>query len=167
MPEQPIEALEARVGETHVVVEDLAVEAGKVEEFARAVGEDNPAFRDADAAATQGFDAIPAPPTFTRIGFFPRYHPDDETGAGVDLGFDERYIVHGEQEYEFERPARVGDVLTGEATLTDVYQREGSRGGEMTFAVVETEYRDQDGDLVLTERRTVIETGGAIEEDDA
>jgi len=37
----------------------------------------------------------------------------------------------------------------------------------MTFAVYETEFRDQDDDLVCTTRLTRIETGGAIDEEDA
>ena len=59
----------------------------------------------------------------------------------------------------------MGDVLSGEIELADVYQREGSRGGTMTFAEYRVRYWDEDGDLVVTERQTVIETGGAIEED--
>lgn len=163
MPTIPIEELEEKVGESAVTIEDFHIEAGKVEEFARAIKEDNPAFRDEEAAAEQGFDAIPAPLTFARVSTFPRYRVVE--GRGIDIGFRQEYAIHGEQEYEYERPVRVGDTLTGETTLTDVYQREGGRGGTMTIAELETEYRDQDGDLVLTERSTVLETGGAIDPD--
>ena len=162
MSVHPIEVLEEKVGEERLVVENLHVERGKVEEFARAIGEDNPAFRDVEAAAEQGFEEVPAPMTFTRIHMFPRYQPDTG-GDGFDLGFDEAYIVHGEQEYEFQRPLYVGETLTGTATLTDVYQREGSRGGTMTFAEIETAFRNEDDELVVLERKTIIETGGAIE----
>jgi acyl dehydratase len=161
MPTIPIEELKEKVGESTVTVEEFHVEKGKVEEFARAVKEDNPAFRDEAAAAEQGFDRIPAPLTFARVSAFPRYRATE--GRGIDIGFRQEYAIHGEQEYEYERPLQVGDVLTGETTLVDVYQREGGRGGTMTFAVLETEYRDQDGELVLTDRSTAIETAGAID----
>lgn len=161
MPEKPIEELKGLVGTSVVTVEDFAVEAGKVEEFARAVKDDNPAHCDAEAAAEQGFDRIPAPLTFERVSSFPRYRAVE--GRGIDLGFQREYTVHGEQAYELERPMQVGDVLTGTTTLTDVYQRDGSRGGTMTFAVLETEYTDQDGETVMTARATAIETGGAID----
>ena len=145
-------------------MEDLRIEKGKVEEFARAVRDDNPAHRDSDAATEQGFDEVPAPLTFTRTSYFPRYRPGD---IGVDLGFDlglrSEYLVHGEQEYEFKRPIEVGDVLTGTTTLTDIYQPEGRRGGTMTFAVYETEFRNQNDELVCTARLTRIETSGAID----
>lgn len=161
MPTIPLEELEAKVGTSVQTVEDFHIEAGKVEEFARAIKEDNPAFRDDSAAAEQGFESIPAPLTFTRVSTFPRYRAVE--GRGIDIGFREEYAIHGEQEYEYERPLQVGDVLTGETTLVDVYQREGGRGGTMTFAVLETEYRDQADELVVTERATAIETGGAID----
>jgi acyl dehydratase len=167
MPTKSIEELEEMVGETHKTVEDFAIEAGKVEEFARAIKDDNPAHRDETAAADQGFDAVPAPLTFVRTAYFPRYRPEEfDEIRPFDLGWRREYSVHGEQEYEFERPLCVGDVLTGEVELADIYQREGSRGGEMTFAEYELRYWDQDDELVLTERQTVIETGGAIDEDE-
>lgn len=151
------------IGTSVVSVEDFRVEAGKVEEFARAVKDDNPAHRDGDAAAEQGFDRVPAPITFERVSSFPRYSADD--GGGIDIGFAPEYSIHGEQAYEIERPLQVGDVLTGTTTLTEVYQRDGSRGGTMTFAVMETEYTDETGDVVMSASLTVIETAGAIEED--
>lgn len=163
MPEKSIEELEAMIGESAVTVEDFQIEAGKVEEFARAIFEDNPAFRDPEEAEEQGFDRVPAPLTYTRVSTFPRYRAVE--GRGIDIGFRREYAIHGEQAYEYERPVAVGDVLTGTTTLTDVYQREGSRGGTMTFAELETEYRDAEDELVVTERATVIETAGAIDPD--
>ena len=165
MPTKPLSELEDLVGESRHTVEGLRVEAGKVEEFARAVNDEDPIHREAAAADDRGFDAVLAPLTFTRTAYFPRYRPDGiDENLGFDLGLRKEYLVHGEQEYEFERPAEVGDVLDGTTTLTDVYQREGSRGGTMTFAVYETEFRDRDGELVCTTRLTRIETGGAIED---
>lgn len=161
MPERSLSELRGMVGTSHVTAENLAVEGGKIDEFARSLGDDDPVYRSAEAARERGFDGIPAPLTFTRIHRFPRYVPDElENYFGFDLGFDRRRSLHGEQEYEFERVLREGDVLTGVTTLLDVYQREGSRGGTMTFAVFETVYRDENDEDVLTERWTRIETGG-------
>lgn len=158
MPES-FEDLESAVGTRVTTVEGLAVEAGKVEEFARAVRDPNPAHRDPEVAERLGFPAVPAPMTFTRTSYFPRYRPDGVgTDFGMDLGLHWDRLVHGEQAYALERPAYVGDVLSGETTLADAYQRESSGGGTLTFVVYETEYRDADGDLVLTEELTRIET---------
>lgn len=157
-----IDDLQSRIGETEASVDEFRIEAGKVAEFARAIGDDNPAYRDEEAARAKGFEAIPAPPTFTRVAMFPHYRPPDGSRLGFELGFDVRREIHGEQEYEFERPLLVGDSLYAETTLTDAFQREGSRGGAMTFAILETEYRTAAGDLVVTERSTLIETEDAI-----
>lgn len=166
MPSKSMAELKEMVGETRVTVEDFHIEAGKVEEFARAVKDDNPAHRDEVAAANQGFDAIPAPLTFVRTSAFPRYRPEDVPRLGFDIGIDIKRELHGEQEYEFERPVYVGDTLTGISTLADVYQREGERGGMMTFFVIETEFRDENDDLVVTERMTIIETADQREDSD-
>ncbi|MFB6311060.1 MAG: MaoC family dehydratase N-terminal domain-containing protein [Salinirussus sp.] len=157
MPSKSMAELEELVGQSQQVVEDFEIEAGKVEEFARAIGDDNPAHRSSNAARSQGFERVPAPLTFTRVAYFPRYRPDGVDGIRpFDLGFDPERRLHGEQAYEFERPVRVGDVLSATVTLVDVYQREGS-GGTLSFAEFELEYFDANGELVLTERNSVIE----------
>lgn len=167
MPENPLSELQEQVGDSRRTVEGLRVEAGKVEEFARALRDDDTIHRSADAAAEHGFEGVPAPLTFTRTSAFPRYRPPGIEGTyGFDLGFREEYSVHGEQAYEFQRPLLVGTVLSGVTTLADVYEREGRRGGTMTFAIYETEFRDRDDDLVVTSRSTSIETGGAIDDAD-
>ncbi|QCS43976.1 MaoC family dehydratase N-terminal domain-containing protein [Natrinema versiforme] len=165
MPTKPLADLEAMVGDSRVTVEEFRIEPGKVEEFARAITAEDPVFRDEAAAAERGYDHVPAPLTYTQVGRFPRYTPADVDGKGFDLGFRPEYVLHGEQAYEYERPVAVGDVLEGTTTLADVFQREGGRAGTMTFAVLETEYRTRDGELVLTDRSTAIETEGAVDDE--
>lgn len=165
MPTRPLSELEALVGESRVTVEDFRIEAGKVEEFARAITDPNPVSRDEAAARAAGLERIPAPLTYARVSRFPRYRTTDDDTYGFDLGFRPEYVLHGEQAYAYERPLFVGDVLTGTTTLADVFQREGGRAGTMTFAVYETEYRDESGDLVLTDRATAIETDGAVDDE--
>lgn len=151
------------VGRSVRVIEEFEIQAGKVEEFARAVGDDNPAHRDGESAREQGFQGVPAPLTFTRVGFFPRYRPEGVSELRpFDLGFAAERQLHGEQEYEYERPLLVGDVLAGTITLTDVYQRDGT-GGTLTFAEFEIEYRDAEDELVLVERSSVIEAPSPAE----
>lgn len=165
MPTKPLSKIKTKIGKSKRTVENFEVEAGKVEEFARALRDENPIYRNREAARSAGYEDIPAPPTFTRVSYFPRYRPDGiDENLGFDLGLQSENVLHGEQEYEYARPLIVGDVLSGVTTLVDVFQSEGSRGGIMTFCVYETEYRDQDGELVVTERVTRIETGGDAEE---
>lgn len=168
MPRRSLESMREAIGTSVATVEDLYVEAGKVEEFARAVGDDNPVYRSETAAREQGLDGIPAPPTFTRVGYFPRYLPDDlHTRYGGDrpmthdvpfeLGFDDRKTLHAGQSYDFDRPVIVGDTLAGESTLTDLSQRTRDDGTLLTFCTVETAYRDSDDEPVVTETFTRVE----------
>ena len=152
-----LERLESMVGESVRTVEGFTVEAGKVEEFARAIGDADPLYRDPGVARERGFEAVPAPLSFVRTADFPRYR----TGDDVDLGFRHEHTLHGEQAYEYDRPLVVGDTLTGETAVVSAYEREGGRGGTMTFAEVETEYRAGD-ERVLVSRSTAIETGGTV-----
>ena len=165
MPDKPLDELTELIGNSKTTVVDMAIEAGKVAEFANAIQNPNPVYRDEEAARAQGHDAIPAPPTFLMTKQFPRYRPDGlPEGPPFDLGFELARVLHGEQEFEFDRPVYVGDVLTGVSTLADVYQRDGGKGGTMTFAVVETDYTDQDEAYVATDRMTIIEQGGGSDE---
>jgi hypothetical protein len=129
----------------------LRVEAGKIAEFAKAVKDDHPAYR-------QG-DTPPAPPTFLMtlahwLGSL------GETRQGIKLDY--RRLLHGEQEFEYVRPIRAGDVLTFRSRTKDVLQKEGKRGGTMTFVIGETEFRNGRGEVVAYLRNTAIETAEAV-----
>jgi hypothetical protein len=172
--EQDLSDLRQLVGESHRIVEDLEIERGKVEEFAHAIKNDDGIHHDVDVACDRGYPAIPAPLTFTRTGYFPRYHPDEldvfhggGTYFGFDIDFDPERTVHAEQSYEYERPMFVGDTLTGTATLAEVFTRDRDGGGVLTFAVFETEYRDSSGELVQTETTTFVETPEELSESDS
>lgn len=161
MPNRPLDALESQVGDTHETVRDFEVEAGKVAEFARAIQDPADCYLDALATDSRGTDVTLAPPTYTRVSYFPRYRPEGiDEEFGFDLGFDREYVLHGEQRYRYHRPLRVGDRLRGETTLEDVFQRSGRSGGSMTFAVFRTDFYDASDSLVVEAWNTRIETDG-------
>jgi acyl dehydratase len=87
-----------------------------------------------------------------------------EGGPKLDLDF--RRLLHGGQEFEYRKPVYAGDRLTATGRVADVYKKPGKRGGEMTFAVLETEYKNQNGEVVLVARSTLIETAKAVEKKD-
>jgi hypothetical protein len=131
----------------------LCVEVGKIAEFAKAVKDDNPAYTRSETP--------PAPPTFLMtlahwMGSL------GETRQGIKLDY--RRLLHGEQEFEYLRPIRAGDVLTFRSRTKDVFQKEGKRGGTMTFVLGETESRNQRGEVVAYLRNTAIETADAVKE---
>ncbi len=145
----------------------VTVERGPVSNFAQAVLDESPLYASPEAARAAGFEAIPAPPTFSfamrHWGTFPDDQPPDPTGGKnpmhevmSDLFGRGGIVLHGEQEFEYHRPLMVGDVLVGEGTITDLYEKE-SKGKTMTFVVTETVWRDEKTDEpVVTERFNLI-----------
>jgi len=145
----------------------VVIERGPVSNFARAVTDENPVYQNPEAAKAAGFDDIPAPPTYgfamAHWGTFPEVQPPDETTGRNPImeiigGLMKKggLVLHGEEEFEYHRPLVVGDVLEGEGTVVDIYEKE-SRGKTMTFVVTENVFKDATGgDPVLTTRMNLI-----------
>lgn len=133
---------------------EWSVERGKIWEFARAVLNESPEHSKPDAIA---------PPTFPQTLAFWRARQARPRGGGGEVR-DMRRVLHGEQEFEYIRPLRAGDVLTATSRVVDEYEKEGRRGGTMRFVVSETQFRDQNGDVVAYSRGTSIVTSKATTE---
>jgi len=152
---RPLADLKDLVGTSKPTVDGLRIEAGKVAEYAEALREDDPIFVDETAAMDRGYDGIPAPLLYTMSAFWEHYQINGGPLYAFDLGMAREKKMLGEQSYEYERVPVVGDVLDGETRVAEVWTK---KDGEMTFVTLETEFIDQDGELVLTEGRTMIET---------
>jgi hypothetical protein len=119
--------------ESEVVVFD--VERGAIRKFADAVQDQTPACVRGDIA----------PPTFATT--FRMTIP----GVTYDLA----HVLHGAQEYRYERPLRAGDRVRCQVRVADVYQRKG-RLGEMTFLILVMEGTDESGSPVFSAKTTAI-----------
>src|SRR6266540_5437037 len=129
---------------------ELDVERGKVREFARAVRATHPAFFDGEHPV--------APPTFLTTTFFWEH---DVEGANPWhlVKMDQRRGMHAEQEYLFHgAPPRAGARLVCRSRISDVFQKQGRRGGVLHFAVMTTEFSDREGRLVAEAKLTGVET---------
>ena len=130
----------------------MRIELGKVREFAKAVKDPNAAYKDADHAI--------APPTFLMT--IAHWIGDlGQTRSAVKLDY--RRLLHGEQEFEYVKPIRAGDVLRFRSRTKDVFEKDGKRGGKMLFVIGETEFKNQRGEVVAYTRNTAIETSGAVQ----
>ena len=138
--------------------------------FARSIGDANPVYYDQAHAKKQGQEAILAPPTFVQSSaqFDPDYFLRPKIGeewwgsakgpTGVTKkaggsgggGGGAASGLHAEQRYVYHRPLKVGDVLTATTKPGKTWEKEGKRGGKLTFSEAVTEYRDQKGELVIT-----------------
>jgi acyl dehydratase len=121
------------------------IDAEHVAAFARALRDPNPAY--------QGAGASTAPLTYP-IAFMTQ-----AMAGGMDtfleLGLNFMTLVHGEQEFEYLRPLRLGETLTLTGRVGDIYEKTGS-SGTLDFVVLETEAKDADGKRVFFSRNTII-----------
>jgi acyl dehydratase len=138
---------------------EFRVERGKIKEFADAVGDPNPLYRDPAAAAKAGLPGIPAPPTLLRTFLYET--ADAKNALGVK---DWSYIVHGEQEFEFLAPVFAGDVLSAQDRIVGIAEKDSKRAGKLQIGVIETTFVNQRGETVQIARRTLVETGQRISE---
>lgn len=138
------------------LVFELPVERGKIREFALAVGESDPIYFDPEFARGEGFPDVLAPPTFTvtQIWQVPREEREARLGANLDYG----RVLHGEQEFTYNRLPFAGEVLKARMRISKDFTKEGKRGGQMRFVTYETTFTDSQDEEVLTAFYTLIET---------
>ena len=113
------------------------VSAAKIAEFARALGDDNPAYFDPDPIA---------PPTFVAVissAAWESMFDDPELGLAL------RRIVHGDQRFTYQRPLRSGDTVQAALTIDRVRNR-GASDIISSSVAVET----PDGELICTAAAT-------------
>lgn len=119
-----------------------AIGREKIREYARAVGETNPLHHDVAAARAAGYADVVAPPMFVVVYSSPAIEPamfDPEIGIDFDR------LVHGAQEFVWERVLVAGEEVSTVITLDEVRVLE-TVG--LTYYVFGAETTDADGAVV-------------------
>jgi acyl dehydratase len=98
-------------GRSYPPTEAYEVSSAKIAEFARALGDDHPAYA--------GPDAI-APPTFAAVISATAW---EAMFADPELGLALRRIVHGDQKFSWTRALRAGDRVRAVLTIDKVRSR--------------------------------------------
>jgi acyl dehydratase len=138
---------------------DFPVERGKIREFANAIRDPNPVYRDPKYARDKGFSDVLMPVTFPVTSTFHLPSENVVMEMMLKLGMDVARSVHGSFEVIHERPVCAGETLRGEVCVGKIYEKEGKRGGGMTFVEMETHFYDAEGRRVVTVRNVFIERG--------
>jgi acyl dehydratase len=141
------------VGRTFPATAPYEVSRVKVAEFADAIGDPNPVFRDRAAAQAAGYPDVIAPPTFAVVVAM----ASSRTAVGdPGLGLNYAMVVHGEQRFDYSRPLHAGDVVTAQSTISAIREV-----GSITMLTTETQIRTVDGEHVCTGFSTLVERGAA------
>jgi acyl dehydratase len=138
-------------GRTVPASEPYEVSRVKIAEFATAIGDPNPVYRDRSAAQAAGHPDVIAPPTFAIVISMA------SAGTAISdpgLGLNYAMVVHGEQRFTYERPIVAGDVLIAQPTITEIRD-----AGRNVMVTTSTEIRSHDGSLVCTATGTLVERG--------
>lgn len=138
----------AFVGKQYPPTEPYEVSREKIREFAAAIGDSNPAYRDREAAIALGHPDVIAPPTFPIVVSM---HAAAQVISDPKLGLDYSRVVHGEQSFSFARPVRAGDNLTVVVTVESIRTAAGN-----DIITTRGEVSTVDGQHVVTARSTLV-----------
>ena len=141
------------IGKQYPPTEPYEVGREKIREFADAVGDPNPVYRDRAAAQALGYPDVIAPPTFPIVLTM---RAATQVVFDAQLGLDYSRVVHGEQRFTYRRPVRAGDELVVVVTVDNIRSTAGNdilttRGEVSTVA----------GEHVVTARSTLVARGTA------
>jgi hypothetical protein len=171
-----------------MAVEKFPVEAGHIMMFARSVGDANPIYADESYAKTTETGGENATPTFIQASS--QYDPDASlrpkigqkwfgSGAkpsGSNAPAEESLAgdaggtsgggtgLHGGQHYTYHQNMKPGDVLTAESKPGQRWEKESKRAGKLIFSESITEYKNQNGELVVTARSVGIQTERVVDQ---
>ena len=125
----------------------------KIREFATAIGDNNAAYHDVDAAKALGHPDLVAPPTFA---FAVTFKALPLVMAAPDLGLDYSRVVHGSQSFDYIRPIFAGDELVSDAVIEEIRV-----AGKNELVVIALNISTTDGDPVVRTTSTIVSRGTA------
>lgn len=141
------------VGRVYPPTPPYEVGREKIREFADAIGDGNPAYRDPAAAKELGHPDVIAPPTF---GIVLTARAGHQVIKDPELGVDYSRVVHGEQRFSYVRPIRAGDALSVVVTVESIRSAAGN-----DIVSTKGEVSTVDGEPVLTAYGTLVVRGAA------
>ena len=142
---------ESFVGRVYPPTDAYEVGREKIREFADAIGDPNPAYRDRAAAQSSGHPDVIAPPTFAILV---TVRASRQVIADPELGLDYSRVVHGEQRFVHSRPIRAGDSLTTVVTVEDIRSAAGN-----DLIATKSDVSTVDGEPVVTAYATLVVRG--------
>ena len=125
----------------------------KIREFADAIGDPDPVFRDVAAARAAGHPDVIAPPTFAVVVTMPA---QAVLVQDPDLGLDYTKVVHREQSFRRHRPIVAGDRLVTTVHVDGIRSAAGN-----DILTTRSEVSTEGGEQVLTAMAVIVARGTA------
>ena len=165
-----------------MAVDKFLIEASHIMMFARSVGDSNPIYHDEEYAKSTEIGGIIPPPTFAQSSaqFDPEYFLRPKVGgegwfgsgkeatgskpsSGSGGGGGAAMGLHAEQHFEYHLPVKAGATLSATTKPGKAWEKESKRAGKLKFSESVTEYRNQNGDLVITATGVGVQTERAVD----
>lgn len=125
-----------------------AVEGGAVKKFAEAIGDAHPIYLDRGYAEGTTYGKNIAPPTFPTVF---------EYGKIEGLELQRAGLIHGEQQYRYERPLFVGEELRCWLEVEDYREKQGSVG-KLGFLAIKSSGESPSGDPIFSSTQVIVIT---------
>ncbi|MEE8421694.1 MAG: MaoC family dehydratase N-terminal domain-containing protein [Dehalococcoidia bacterium] len=133
------------------------VEYDPIRRHCQMVGDTNPLFLDPEYASAGKWGEVIAPPVmvdyFAGNGAWPRVEEPDAT-RGIPTRGDR--AINLNTAWEFLKPVRVGDRLSRQTEVVDIYEKAIRLDPKAVWTVTETNIYNQDGELVAVGRNTLL-----------
>jgi acyl dehydratase len=142
-------------GKVYPATAPYEISREKIREFADAIGDPAPEFRDRQAAADLGYPDVIAPPTFAIIVTTPA---GSQIRTDPQLGVDYDRVVHGEQRFVHARPLRAGDVVQVVSTIESIRVAAGN-----DLLATRSDVSTVDGEHVLSAYSLIVVRGEQAE----
>jgi len=158
--------------ESEIEIACDAVERGAVRRYSQAIMDDDPMYHDEAVAKDSRYGAPIAPPLLPMYIFRREFGTPDPVqenaanpnfdgivGATVQglppLPLDNYALLNAGSEVEFIRYPNHGEKITAKNRYDDIIEKN-SRSGSMLLVFIETEYRNENGDLLMRVKKTHI-----------
>ena len=110
--------------------------------YVQAVGDNNPAY---PSSPTDGEGKL-APPSYAAV-----YALFAGSGSLSSAGIAPSRLIHGEQQFTWTRALRVGETVTSQGQIADVYRKR-----NLQFVTAEAVVKDEAGEEVCRSRSTIL-----------
>lgn len=134
----------------------VAIERGRIQFYSQVLGVTDAIHRDTDAARAKGYPDLVAPPSFFMV--IEATANDELRRRGEQstldrIGCDYRYLLHGDERYDYPGLIFAGDEVTLTTTVVDFYDK---KGGAMEFVTLESVVEHAERGVLVRATRNLL-----------